>query len=230
LQGLPQRGLGSIQGHGIGRHPARAPAEERNIVYGNGECSVIPVDLDGPEPDGTQIHVDSVNGETHRIERLGAMGMGPPQLGVRDRDHRFNDRVAACFDSGGRLAHLSNSEHGLATCIDSLDEQSNADGSVRPVAARVDVSLGYERRSARMMQPDGTPRSYGCAARRPTRDAAEECGAIPALILRAKEQASPSTARFALGQQRCQSSESHHQRVLRSEPVDPDPVGDPHVL
>ena len=50
-EGLPERRLGRAQGHHVGGHPERAPAEDGNPVQREGECAARPVDLDRPEPD-----------------------------------------------------------------------------------------------------------------------------------------------------------------------------------
>ena len=62
------------------------------------ERAVRPVDLDRPESDRPHIQVDAVDGQADGVERLGAVCVRPPPLGVGDPDGGVDDGAPVGFD------------------------------------------------------------------------------------------------------------------------------------
>ena len=94
----------------------------------------------------------------------------------------------------------------------------------RTLRSATNGSVPTRRRS------NGAPGPHGRPARRPPLDAAEQRRAVPALVLGAEEQASPSGTGPAPGEQRGQGGEAEQEHVVRLEPVDTELVRNPHVL
>ena len=121
-------------------------------------------------------------------------------------------------------------ELGLGSGLDTFEPQADLDDSVGPVARGTHAALGHERLGPDTTKANRAPGPHGRPTRRPPLDAAEQRRAVPALVLGAEEQASPSGAGPASGEQRSQGREAEQEHVVRLEPVDAELVRNPHVL
>ena len=135
----------ALQGHHVGWHPERPPAEDGDAVDREGERTSVPVDLNGPESDRTQVHVEAVDRQVHGVERLRAVGVGPPSFRVGYPDDTVDDAVAVHIGNGGRLTMVPDAQLDLGPGVDPRELHSNADRSARSVTGCDHVTLGDER-------------------------------------------------------------------------------------